>query len=381
MGGIETDVAVVGGGPSGAVVARVLAAAGRGVAVFDAGSPVRPKFGEGLAPEAAELAGKLGLRDALDRDPLLARPCAGVASWWDEGEAPHRRHFRGNRGGAGWILDRCAFEDRLAAQARAAGAAWHGATRVGSLTRHGRHWRLAVEGPEGAQTVSARFVVDASGRHAVQARQLGATRHRYDKLVAVTARLAPGTRPVPEPGWIWVEAVKDGWWYSACVPDGHVHVALLTGADNAPLGALRTAEGFAAAMMEAPALRLRASDAQERCGTDRVRVCEVGTTRLVPMAGQGWVAVGDAAATFDPLSSQGLSNALASGYFAARATDAALSGDGDALQVYATAMAASHGNFLAQLPHRYDARPSSFWTSRAAVIREAVRGSLAGKPV
>lgn len=367
MGGIEVDVAVVGGGPAGAVAARVLAAAGRGVAVFDAGA-VNPKFGEGLAPEAAELTGKLGVREALDCDPSLARPCAGVASWWDEGEAPHRRRFRGSRGGAGWILDRCAFEDRLAAQARAAGVAWHGATRVGSLARHGRRWRLAVEGPTGSQAVSARFVVDASGRHAVLARQLGAARQRYDKLVAVTARLAPDTRPVPEPGWIWVEAVRDGWWYSACVPDGHVHVALLTSAGDSSLRTLRTSEGFAAAMMRAPALQLRASDARERCAAAPVRVCEAGTTRLVPMVGRGWLAVGDAAATFDPLSSQGLFNALASGYFAARAIDTALSGDGDALKVYAVTMAASHANFLAQLPHQYDARLSPFWTRRAAIV-------------
>ena len=41
--------------------------------------------------------------------------------------------------------------------------------------------------------------------------------------------------------------------------------------------------------------------------------------RLEPAAGENWIAVGDAASTFDPLSSQGIVKALRSGIFASYA--------------------------------------------------------------
>src|SRR5438445_13201257 len=47
---------------------------------------------------------------------------------------------------------------------------------------------------------------------------------------------------------------------------------------------------------------------------------------LQPFAGPAWFAVGDAACSFDPLSSQGLLNALYTGLAAAEATDRNLSG-------------------------------------------------------
>ena len=51
-------------------------------------------------------------------------------------------------------------------------------------------------------------------------------------------------------------------------------------------------------------------------------------------SGPGWLAVGDAALACDPLSSQGLLNALYSGLMAASALRRALAGDTDALKDY-----------------------------------------------
>jgi flavin-dependent dehydrogenase len=50
--------------------------------------------------------------------------------------------------------------------------------------------------------------------------------------------------------------------------------------------------------------------------------------------GAGWLAVGDAACSFDPLSSLGITHALRSGGWAASAIDDALRGASDALHLY-----------------------------------------------
>jgi flavin-dependent dehydrogenase len=53
-------------------------------------------------------------------------------------------------------------------------------------------------------------------------------------------------------------------------------------------------------------------------GLESLGYREAGSSRLDEFAGHGWIAVGDAAIGFDPLSAQGLFNALHTGMSAAR---------------------------------------------------------------
>ena len=94
------------------------------------------------------------------------------------------------------------------------------------------------------------------------------------------------------------------------------------------------------------------------------------SARLAPCCGEGWLAAGDAAVSFDPLSSQGLFNALYTGLAAAEAADRHLSGAADALTDYERAIADIWSAYRAQLVHWYGAetrwadRP--FWRRRLA---------------
>ena len=70
---------------------------------------------------------------------------------------------------------------------------------------------------------------------------------------------------------------------------------------------------------------------------DRPRGADAGSARLDRFVGDGWVAAGDAALSFDPLSSQGMLTALYTGMKAGQALSAHLAGDGGALEAYADA--------------------------------------------
>src|SRR5205085_9922990 len=64
---IEVDVAVVGGGPSGAASAHYLAARGHSVLVCEKKSFPREKTcGDGLTPRAVKALGAMGIGDELD---------------------------------------------------------------------------------------------------------------------------------------------------------------------------------------------------------------------------------------------------------------------------------------------------------------------------
>ena len=98
-----------------------------------------------------------------------------------------------------------------------------------------------------------------------------------------------------------------------------------------------------------------------------------------PAGGRDWLTVGDAAASFDPLSSQGLLFSLQSGARGALAAKAALDGNCDAIAEYSAIVGAVFSKYLEERTDQYAAErrweTSSFWA------RRLVSSGIAGAPV
>ncbi|WP_380283057.1 tryptophan 7-halogenase [Kitasatospora purpeofusca] len=355
------DVVVVGGGPAGAAAALALAGRGRGVLLADApGGP--PAVGEALPAAARTLLRDLGADGTVPGDGHL--PCYGNRSVWGSAvpasvDSIHDPH------GPGWHLDRPLFDRRLREAAAAAGAD----VRTATARPAGRHadgtWTLALHGGTGpGAAVRCRWIVDATGRRAAVATTHAARRILGDRLVALHLVLGPGDGG-PADTTTLVEAVPDGWWYSAPLPGGRLLLASFTDAD---LPAARTdprllrhrlaATGPTAARAAAHPLPPHASPAR----------APAHTARLDRVHGEGWTAAGDAAAAFDPLSSQGILTALWSGRAAGLAVDAHLAGEAGALDRYAadlagvvTAYRRNHATYYG-LERRWPGGP--FWRRR-----------------
>jgi flavin-dependent dehydrogenase len=83
-----------------------------------------------------------------------------------------------------------------------------------------------------------------------------------------------------------------------------------------------------------------------------VRACR--SRRLEPAAGEGWIAVGDAASTYDPLSSQGVMKALRSGVYGAYAVgDMLTSWDDTGLRRYRAFVESELDGYLATRSRYY----------------------------
>lgn len=112
-----------------------------------------------------------------------------------------------------------------------------------------------------------------------------------------------------------IESVPEGWWYSTPLPDGRRVIALLTDADLLPAGADRSARWR----------RSLAATAHLRTAAGEITVDvepalhRADTSVLHPIVGGRWCAIGDAAAAWDPLSSQGVVSAVLVGARAGRA--------------------------------------------------------------
>lgn len=364
------DVVVAGAGPAGCAAAMVLARAGHRVLLADPriGHRQRLKIGETLPAVALTALRDLGIGPELI-EAAGGRPSAGTTSAWGSDE-PWSHDAIFDLHGHGWHLDRNGFDAMLLDAARAAGARMraekarvHDGRGDDAAAARSRGGATGVRVRVGDEEIVARHVVDATGRAAAIARGFGARHARADRLVAVYARVV--TPPADVDARTRVEAAPGGWWYSALAAQRRV-VAFLTDADLLE-PTLRTRAGFAAAL--ARAHHVLPASSEFALETDPAATAAHGTI-LSPCEQDGWLAVGDAALAFDPLSSQGILNALVTGMLGAGTVVDRLGGRRDANGSYGRLVADVWAAYEANradayaLEQRWPQRP--FWARRVA---------------
>ncbi len=222
--------------------------------------------------------------------------------------------------GAGWHVDRAAFDRLLAQNARKAGANVRAGSRLSSPPlRTRRHWVFEFARNGQRFGCSCRFLVDATGRSGTPWLAHLSPRVVLDRLIAVvwTGQSRCSSQ------YLSVESVTDGWFYSANLPQEQTTIAYMTDSDLYRKSRQRT-----------PSLwrwRLdQTTYALERLaiGADlsKLRIVSAATVIRAHPAGEHWCAVGDAAFSQDPLSGLGVHHALESAARAASAIKTFLAG-------------------------------------------------------
>ena len=293
-----------------------MARAGWNVALIDDGR-TPPETGETLPSAAKPILEYLGVREQFGR--LGSLQSSGTVGRWGVERVEHVGLE--SPYGHGWIVPKGAFAKMLRDQA----------ARVGATLIHDSVASVCVGGlfsvSSANRNVEARVLVDATGRGAFVARQLGARHDISDKLLAVVSHMRTASLAS---GWSGIESTDAGWCYAASLPGGglaltrytdkaHLHIA---DPPNELLAGILALTGATVSLEELGSDRRTL----EGLGSDRrTLVAASSTTR--PTSGPHWAAVGDAACAFDPLASTGLLMALRTGVRAASALSADLTGD------------------------------------------------------
>lgn len=365
------DVLVVGDGPAGCVAGATLAEQGARVWMLG-GSPLQTaseQAGQCLPPAGTTWLKQLGLYDEFSRGGHL--PIVAHRSVWGAPTEHALDMIHGAHGNA-HVLRRGVFDALLRKHAEAKGVTHRADTALRDLQWGGACWRACLDTPS-AVTLEPRLVVDATGRRALVARNAGGRVVRDDRLVGVVGRFESEGETDQDQTTL-VEAVEDGWLFTVRTGERARVVVLFTDADLLSRRGGKGPHALSSSLAKAGALAetLRGHGYRQ---TGVSATVPANSGRLLEPIGPGWMAVGDAACAYDPLSGHGLIAAMDSARLGARAAVAHVRGDGGAVREYGQVMAAGYERYRHELRKNYAVEQrflqSPFWQRRGTAARAA----------
>ncbi|HEV3004647.1 MAG TPA: FAD-dependent oxidoreductase [Pirellulales bacterium] len=415
----DVDVCVVGGGPAGSSTALRLAQLGQRVCLVERACFPRPHVGESLPPTILPLLAELGLRDAVERAGFLR---AGPARLQWASLPPGQFDGKGGQQGfdplPGFQVDRGRFDQLLLDGARAAGVTVLAPAQPGrAIADRCGGWRMGVSCDGELIEIRARFLVDAAGRR-------GFLKQPRAAIAPTTLALFGYWRDVPLDGsetliedgpaeWFWGAPLPGGVFnatvfvdpqrYRCCVSGGGLRSVSSGGLRGVSGGGLCTVSGGGLCTVSGDGLRgvsggglrkgrqdaatlyrslLAGSNLLRGCLRGRLidqpRICDATCYASTVSVAANWIKVGESSFSIDPLSSQGVQTAIASGLTAAAVVNTLLVRPQNAPLAIAfyrdnqRAAVERHAHHAAEIYRRQAAvRSSPFWQSRARCERPA----------
>jgi len=350
---LETDVIIVGQGVAGASLSILLQRQGVAHALLGReGGGKGFALAETLPPSALPFLDRLDLLEAFEAAAI--QKTYGYHSVWGRDVATDN-NFLFHRGSQhGLKIDKQALSAALL-QRQAAHVVWF--EKLLSVSCDGPDVAVTFKQDGQTHNISGRLLIDATGRQRAVLRHLGILTQDFDNLTAFSCHLPRVDHPALPHG-VLIEAFEAGWGIVSRLNEQENVLTLFT-------RTMGTNETASKDKLLAPFhkyanwqryLSMTKYLHHFLSGDDTTRVfgAKANSSKAHTIAGRHWLALGDAALSFDPLSSHGITNAVYTAQLAAAAIGAARSGGGEgALREYETTLTAIFRQYLQNKDHLY----------------------------
>jgi len=337
---VRPDVVVIGGGPSGATVATLVAKAGFRVQLLERERFPRYHIGESLIPETFGVLDRLGMLPKLQGSRFVEKHSVQFVT--EQGKLSEPFYFgdyKPHESSQTWQVTRAEFDQLMLDNAREHGVDVREGIRVlDVLFEDGRAVGVrAIDEAGVAQEIRCTVVVDAAGQGCLIQDRLGL--REWDpvlKKAAIWTYWKGAKRDAGrDEGATLVMQTKGkiGWFWFIPLQDDIVSVGVVAPFDYLFKG--RDSKELEAIYFEEVERCLGVQPRIEHAGrVAPFSAAKEYSYRSRQVAGDGWVLVGDAFGFLDPLYSSGILLALISGAQAADAITAGLTaGDTSAAQL------------------------------------------------
>jgi flavin-dependent dehydrogenase len=360
------DVLIVGAGVAGCATAIALKNLNPNLQIAiierEALGLKKQHVGETLPPHASQQLQQLGIWDTFLSHNFIQS--YGTSSAWGSAEL-HTNEFLYSPFGYGWNLDRKIFDQFMVNEAKKRGAFFFWNTSCTEAIKFNEYWTLNCKNNQGNQIISTKFAVDASGKKAAFSSLQGVSKIVQDQLVGIYRYYEAKNKNNGIGNGTCVETDPFGWWYSATLPNNRMVVSYMTDTDIANELQLRKKDPLDNLLSKTFYTSKRLSEALVQT---EPKVVAAHSQRLSSVFGDAWLAVGDAASCYDPISSLGIYKSLLMSRFAAFAILDNLKGDTLGLKKYQHIISQDFEGYLSKKQEYYSQenrfKNESFWKRR-----------------
>lgn len=367
---LKYDVLILGAGVAGCATAIALKNENPklGIAIIEREpfSVSKLHIGETLPPQASRQLQQLGLWNEFIACDFVSS--FGTSAAWGSASL-HTNEFLYSAFGYGWNLDRSVFDKMMTDAAIKKGIEILSETSCYETVKTNYGFDLHCVSGQNSFSMAAKFLVDATGRKAAFASMQGAEKISHDQLVGIYSFYDTSNNSIAGIGkGTMVETDASGWWYTATLPNNKLVLAYMTDADIANHMQLRKPNELDQLLCKTNHTRQRI---QHATAISQPRVVAAHTQSLTSVAGNGWLAVGDAASCYDPVSSLGIFKSLAMSRYAAFAILNYLDDNGSGLQKYQQIISNEFQAYQAKKQDYYNQETrfsnQSFWKRRQSI--------------